>query len=66
MHAEFSDSFWDHLVKYYRRPHNFSNPDFDISEEADSLIDAYELGVKDGKTELAHDIFEHLGRINYN
>jgi len=66
MQVEFSDSLWDYLKKCYNRRHNFSDPDFDISEEANSLIDAYELGVKDGKTELAYDIFEHLGKINYN
>ena len=63
MQAPLPTPLMELLKKWYQTP---------LSELGEGLYegefppDSYLLGIEDGKKELATDIFEYLGLINYN
>ena len=62
----FSDSFWDLLKGWYLCAKAIDPEDDEAMEEVYDKYEAYAAGVRDGKIELATEIFEHLDLINLN
>lgn len=67
MSKELSPEMIQIIKAWYERPHNYDDPEFDVDTEVNGdIYEAYLLGIRDGKTELATDIMESLDLINYN